>query len=217
VMKYFSGFVLRYQQYLEFDLILILVLLAATKFKQHPLKSLQFFMIVTILLSCLFFYFKNTKDLNSLKFVEWNEINYSLGRETLFEWLKYKLPDVSDATIYCDTHAGEPLGLVILDPDMIWFTRNGLNRVFMLGCYYYYPPNLSVDGWKDVVTVAKERRLQFWTISANPCVSPDKLEPGLEKNKADQKFKMRQINNLIVCNSTEVAKNLYYFDYEKLK
>lgn len=216
IMKYFSGFDGRYQQYLMITLILVITLFFSIKPKLLIIKMVQLVLLFVLIMSCVFFYLKNARDLNSLRYVNWQEINYSLGKENIYDWIKFKLPDVAEATIYCDNPSGGPLNLVIFDPDMIWFTYNGLNRVYLLGCYTYNPPGISLSDWGNFVAVAKEKKLQFWTISNNSCVADDKVTPGMEKTKSDSKFFWRQVNNSIVCNSIPVVKDLYYFDYKKL-
>jgi|GEM_PF-2957162 len=216
IMKYFSGFDARYQQYLIVYLIFVIVLVFSVKPKINFIKLIQLLFFITLISSTSFYYVKNVMQLNSLKYLNWHEINYALGRENINDWIKFRLPDVSEATIYCGENSGEPLNLVILDPDMIWFTYNGLNRVFMVGCYAYYPPNMSLNDWENLIKIAKERKLQFWTISINPCVSQDKIIPGMEGDTTGDKFRMRLVNNLIVCNSTQIVRNLYKFDYRTL-
>lgn len=223
ILKYFSGFVVRYQQHLEFYLIFIMVLLVSTKFKGFLINCIKYTAILILLISSLINYFQNSRYVNRLRFVNWDEMNYSLGRLSAFDWIKRRYPNTVEAIKWCENPPGGPVALARFDPDMIWYGNDSLIRSYLVNCYYANP-DLGVNDINNIVAVAKQRKLRFWTISTNSCILQKEVKSGKELgdsngNSSEVKslLQMRQLNNAVVCNSQEVLPNLYYFDYEKLK
>lgn len=213
-LSYFSGFEERYQQYLVITLILVVVLFVSAKFKLFIARLVQLLILIALIVSSVFFYIQNVSYLNSTKYLGLSEINYALGKESINDWIKSILPDVSAATLWCDNPPNGPIALANFDPDMIWYSYSGLNRVYLVGCYYNNP-DLKPNEWKDFVNIAKQRKLKFWSISINRCQKEKVVTSNIEKE--DQITQMRQLNNEIICKSREVVPNLYYFDFEGLK
>lgn len=223
ILKYFSGFAIRYQQHLEFYLIFMIMLFVSTKFRNLFLNLSKYVLVSLLVISCLIFYVRNAINMNSLNFVNWEEINYSLGKVTIYDWIKKRIPETADATIWCENPQGGPIGLARFDPDMIWYKDAGLLRSYLVGCYWENP-SLSPSEWKNIISVAKERKLAFWTVTINSCLPEDKVkskeEIGDSNNdpeKLQKLLEMRRLNNAIVCNSEQVLPSLYHFDYQKLK
>lgn len=214
VLSRFSGFDSRYQQYLVFTLVFIIVLLVSSGFRLFTARLTQLVILVALFGSCTFFYLQNATFLYSFKYVNLSQINYALGKENISDWIKNILPEVSAATLWCDGRQDGQVNLEIFDPDMIWSTYNGLMRVYLVNCSYN-PVILQSEDLEDFVNVARERKLEFWTVSANTCLPQSEVKA--RGGDGEELVSMRKVNNTIICNSTEVVPNLYYFNYVALK
>lgn len=212
-LKYFSGFDPRYQQYLSLTLILIMILLVSTRFKLFIASLARTVILIALVSSCILLYLQNVRNINSFNYVTLDEVSYTLGKENIYDWIKNKLPDVSAVAFWCENPPGGPIALAIFDPDVA-FSYSGLMKVYLVGCYYGNPV-LQPEEWKNFVLIAKERKLKFWTVSINRCSENETIAPQYPGHALETQ--MRDLNNTIICNSTEVVPNLYYFDFEKLK
>ena len=110
---------------------------------------------------------------------------------------------------------GEKRPLARFDPDMIWYTYGGYMRSFLTNCYYANP--VGDMPLEKVLDVSKEKELQFWIGTPKECVADKEVKPTRPEIEDDHKMYLRRLNNLIICNSEQVAQSLYYFDYQKLE
>ncbi len=218
-LKYFSGFFLRYQQHLLFVLIFAIAMLASVKFKNRLLKFMQFSVIGLVVISSFISYYKNTRSLGTPLI----EKNYALGTASIYDWVNFRLPGMSNIAIWCQNPPGGVVRLARYDPDTIWYNDDTFINSFLVNCYWGYP-NLDSSEWGKLTQVAKERKLQFWTVSVNQCISEDKIEINkdmasnpYQAKDAEIQFLMRKMNDAIVCNSERLFAGLYYFDYRRLK
>lgn len=210
VLKYFSGFDGRYQQYLVFTLILIIVLFAAARFNHFIARFGQMVVILALAGSCIFFYFQNVVYLDSFRFMEPYKIDYAVGRVSIYDWVKNIFGDDSAPIIWCDNPPGGQVALARFDPELIWDNYAGLTRVYMANCSYLNPP-LEGVAINQVLKLAIEQKMQFWITSKSKC------GPDVQINQTSGKLYLKELNNLIICNSVEVQPDLYYFDYKKLE
>lgn len=213
VFGYFSGFDPRYQQYLTVSFVFIIVLFVSVRFKYFYMRTVQLIIIVALAGSSIFFYFQNVSLLYRPNFTSLKQINYALGKETVYDWVNSIVPDFPEVISWCDNMPNPPISLEIYDPDMIW-GEGGLMRVYLVNCSYDINTLHSID-WRDFLAIAKIRQLKFWTTSINTCLPQDEeiAKSNLEGTPAQ--VSMHRLNNIIICNSTEVIPNLYFFDYEK--
>ena len=155
------------------------------------------------------------KNTNSLKFVNWTEINYALGKIDIYGWINQKFPRVKAGIDWCENPpSGQPIALTRFDPDMIWYEYDGFMRSFMTNCYF---ENAPLEGLpiNQVLTTAREKKLKFWTITPNRCLPQTEVKKHLDY-EGDHQLYLRQLNNIVVCNSEEIRPNLYLFDYAAL-
>lgn len=223
ILKYFSGFVVRYQQHLQLFLILVIALVSAVNFKNRYLKAARALVLLAILGSTSILYFRTVKNTNSLASVTWQEINYSIGKIDIYDWIKSRLPNAYQATFWCENPPGGSVALARLDPDMIWYEDSGFMRSYLINCYYENP-DLGEGDIKKIKSVAINRKLNFWTVTINPCVPENQVKSKQELKDSNinienlQKLlSMRKLNNAVVCNSQEILPNLYHFDYRNLR
>jgi len=223
VLKKFSGFYARYHQHLQFWMLVLLAIQLANEYKNKLLYVLFGLCFLALTYSLVLSYVKTVRYTDSLKFLNWDEINYSIGRSNIYDWVRQKLPGMAEAARWCENgQGGEFTPIARFDPDMIWYQNDGFIRSFLVNCYWGNP-NLGSTEWSDIIKPAKDRKLKFWTITPNPCLPKEQVKSKTElqdtNNNAgniNQLLLMRRLNNSVVCNSQQVLPNLYYFDYQKL-
>jgi hypothetical protein len=210
ILKYFSGFYIRYQQHMQLYLLLGVILTLVNKYRNRYLKILVRFCTLILVVTAITFYIYTIRS-DTWKLLDWNEVNYATGRTNITQWVNYNFPKMKDTISWCEnTPMNKMTPLARFDPDLIWFSYEGLMRVFMVDCYYSNPPleGIPLD---NVIKVAKDQKMQFWIASLNGCLTNKELATMTDEPS------LRELNNIIVCNSKEVVPNLYYFDYEKLQ
>jgi len=213
VLKYFSGFYIRYQQYMQLYLLGALLILISNReiLKERLAKAL----VLVVFVSSAFMYFHTVKYTNSLGFLNWYEIKYSINKINIYDWIDWKFPEMKYTLNWCENPpGGERTALGRLDPDLIWFDYSGLMRSFVTNCYFS-GPGLEAFPLDEVLAVAKENKMQFYIASPWRCISDEDVKPKYEYER-DYQFKLRQVNNKVICNAEEIKPNLYYFDYEKI-
>jgi len=215
ILKYFSGFYVRYQQHLQLYLILSTIISLTSDYKNTIVFALSRVALAMILLSSVYTYFYVVRNTNSLRFLNWDEINYSLGKADIYQWIDQKFPTMNNVIKWCEESPdGKVRQLARFDPDLIWFDHEGLMRSFTTNCEYVNPPLHGILPEK-VAKVAVNQKLQFWIASTNKCMPFDKVLPKYTYERPDM-LELRKLNNAIICNSQEVSPNLYYFDYENV-
>ncbi len=215
ILKFFSGFYIRYHQHMQLYLLLGIVIVLTSKYKNWFISLLSKGILLILVISSLYLYSYTVRHVNSLRFLNWNEINYSIGRINIYDWIDIHFPRMKYTIKFCENPPdGKVIPLARFDPDLIWFDYDGLKRSFITNCEYINPP---LD-WKDidgVLKTAKQEKLKFWIASANKCI-PDKDVKKRFPYERDDMTEMRKLNNRIVCNSEEIEPYLYYFDYTKV-
>ena len=215
LLKQFSGFYLRYQQHLQLLMLLLICVQLANQYRSILLNLVAkcfYLLLFYVVLASFVLTIKNT---NSLKFVNWTEINFALGKIDIYGWVEQKFPRVKAGIDWCENPpSGQPTALTRFDPDMIWYEYDGFMRSFMTNCYFENAPleGLPID---LVLTTAREKKLKFWTITPNHCLPRAEVKKHLDY-EGDHQLYLRQLNNIVICNSKEVQPNLYYFDYAAL-
>lgn len=215
-LKYFSGFYVRYHQHMQLYLLIGLCLTLLYKYQNRILYSITRLILVLLTLYSSVFYIYNVNYSNSLKFLNWNEINYSIGRININEWIDLYFPSMKYTIRWCeDGDLLSPKYLARYDPDLIWFDYDGLSRSFMLNCEYVnpIPENIPIS---EVISYAIKNKLVFYISSPNKCTDDNNVVPKFSYERPYQTT-LRKLNVKIICNSKEIEPNLYYFDYKTLK
>lgn len=215
ILKRFAGFYARYQQHMQLWALVLLAIQLSNTYKYKLLKIFSTLLFIVLAYNLIVSYVKTVGYTNSLRFLNWTEINYSIGKIDIYEWINLKMPRMIGAVRWCEAPtSGKFTPIARLDPDMIWYEEDGFMRSFLTNCNYENPP---LDGIKleDFYTTAKNLKLQFWTATPNKCMPQNEV---VKKHtyESDKELYLRRLNNLVVCNAIEVKPNLYYFDYSKL-
>lgn len=215
IFKFVSGFLVRYHQHIQLWLLLLVAIQLANKYSISYRKILASAVYFALTISLIASFINTVKYTNSLKFLNWQEINYSTGKMDIYDWISWKFPRVADAIFWCETPStGEKITIARFDPDMIWYEYDGFMRSFLTNCYYDNPPLEGVP-IEEVLDRAIEGKMSFWTATPNSCL-PDR-EVKVHRDYEDEgMLYLRRLNNVVVCNSEEILPNLYYFDYQDL-
>lgn len=215
LLKQFSGFYPRYQQHLQLLMLLLITIQVSNRYRSGFLGLISGTFYLIVFGYVLASFVSTVIYTNSLKFVNWTEINYARGKISVYGWVDQRFPKVRAGIDWCENPpGGKPLALARYDPDMIWYEYDGFMRSFMTNCYFENPPleDLPIE---KVIPTAKEKKLRFWTITPNRCLPQADVKKHLDYEGEHQLY-LRQLNNIIVCHSQEVKPNLYYFDYATL-
>jgi hypothetical protein len=216
ILKFTSGFMIRYHQHIQLFLLLLIVIQHNNVYKNVFIRKASKYLFAGLCISTLVLLLMTVKYTNSLKFLRWDEINYALGNINIYSWTNERFPNVNGAVNWCDRPPeGKRMPLAQIDPDMIWYKDDGLMRVFMTNCYYENPP-LNGIPLNEVLFEAKILKLQFYNATPNNCVEENDIKPFSPSEKPAV-MDMRKLNNLLICNSQKVAPGLYYFDYKNIK
>ncbi len=214
LLKYFSGFYIRYHQHMQLYLLIGLVLTITSSYRNKFISLIVRILLVLIIVSSIYLYLYAIRNTNSLRFLNWNEINYSIGKMNIYEWVNFYLPKMNDVVTWCENPPKGEYKLARFDPDLIWFDYDGYMRSFITNCDYINPP-LEGSKLSDILQTAKDQKMRFWITSTNACLPQDKVGPKHPNERPDM-IELRKLNNIIICNSKEVKRNLYYFDYSIL-
>lgn len=202
-----------------FFIFLILIFLGLSSVlypKKHKLTHLftkltSMIIIISILVSTSILTMRLFTTYKQPKFR--NELDFSLGRLSLNEWLPTILPKTTSVIHWCNDRE-DTIRLSVLDPDIIWYKFEGRYAVFVQNCEIGQGPanGLPLD---QAIEILKKDKAIVHTLSLSPCL-PEPIEKG-HPLEDESKLYMRQLNNKVVCSSTEILPNLYYFDWENVK
>lgn len=211
-LKYMSGFYVRYHQHMQI-LLLLSITISVYVFTKIKLPTIIKFVVAVLFLVPIFHnYWLVIKKTNSLANVSWNEINYSIGRDNIYDWIKFRLPRVYDSVVWCENPPDGPVSLGRYDPDMIWYDDDGYMRSFLINCYYG-GQTLDTTSLSTIKSSAIEKKIELWTVTPSKCMD-DKDVKAKYWYEGPKETKMRHDNNFIVCNSKEILPNLYFFSYK---
>ena len=108
------------------------------------------------------------------------------------DWILWLLPKTGPAVIWCESQ-GQPLTLVVKDPDLLWSTGETKYTVFLNRCRH-----------REDFIAGQPRYL----ISAQSC--PDPSQPPPTRVKDDSRMgELRQENYQLVCRSRQIVSGLY--------
>lgn len=215
ILKQFSGFYPRYQQHLQLLMLLLIAIQLANQYSSVFINFIAKIFYLLVFYFVLASFVLTVINTNSLKVLNWTEINYARGKIDIYDWVDQKFPRVKDGITWCEKPpSGRPTPLARFDPDMIWYEDDGFMRSFMTNCYFENPPleDLPLD---QVLDTAVKGKMQFWTITPNRCQPQEEVQKHLSY-EGDHQLYLRRLNNIVVCHSQEVRPNLYYFDYAAL-
>ncbi len=216
ILSKFSGFYVRYHQHMQHYLIIAVVIQYANQYHNKLQTYFVKFLFAILTLSALSTFIFTVRQTNSLRFLNWQEINYSIGNIDIYQWIDWKFPKMDNVIRWCENPPdGKKKDLARFDPDLIWYTYAGFMRSFLTNCSYRNPPLEGVPIEK-VLEVGKEKELQFWIATDKKCVEDSEVKPTRPGQEDEHKMNLRRLNNVIICNAEEVIPNLYYFDYSKL-
>lgn len=198
MMKYFSGFYLRYFFHLRFIALILIASQASLKIRGHIIfRYLRVifigFVIVFLMRNIprqIRYYYRN--DLTPI------ELNYALNKIDIHAWVKHLHPKTRVAVDWCDKRS-ELTVLNTADPDLIWFDFEGMSRIFMTNC------QIKIYDPADSKRLSFQAKDYYFTIT-NCRMQDDIKMLGYENS---QQKRLRIINNDIVCQLNVVNEVVY--------
>lgn len=218
ILKYFSGFYTRYHQHLQLWLLLLLSLQLANQYRhrwQQLISNSVFIVLAAFLVSSYLYSLKLTYQPG---FLTRQEINYATGKLDIYGWVKAELPRVSDIIRWCEDPPGGQVSIFFVDPDMIWYEKEGFMRSFLTNCYLEKDIPLEGVPVGDLLTQAALQKLKFITPSINQCLPDSQIgsKRAIKDDLDDRTMYLRHLSNKLLCHSQEIIPHLYYFNYEVL-
>jgi len=209
ILKYFSGFYARYHQHLQLWLLLLLSIQFTNRYR---------LIFLTIFLFLLVNFIQTVKITYQPSFLTRQEISYATGKLDIYGWVKAELPRVYDVIRWCENPPGGEVPIVFVDPDMIWFEKDGYLRSFLTNCYLEKDIPLEGVPVENLLDQARRQKLKFITASINQCLPDSQIGPkrGLRDDLDERTIYLRQLSNQFLCHSQEIIPHLYYFNYEVL-
>lgn len=199
----FSGFELRY--YYHWLLLIPLILVLPLFFKH--LSQLSLITLISIYLLVFFLtegstVVKNIYRIYEPDFVPGNVRNYSAGRMSLNQWIEALNPETNSVIQYCGKKKQtEPI--VVIDPALLW--SNYEMNAYLVNCTVIIENVYGRQSVQDAVRLIKLKYNNFLLASVTKCTDN---KPNLFL--LDPKIILRhKLNQALICNATQVAKNLY--------
>jgi len=148
-LKYSSGFYARYQQHMEFFLILPIALLASVKFKNRLVKIIQYSILALVVISSSIAYFNNLGNLKTFQ----AEREYFWGKMNIYGWINYSLPKISGAILFCEKPHPTPIPITgfNIGEDAPYI------RPYLMNCYDA-GPDIQPAGWKNFTKIAEIKK-----------------------------------------------------------
>jgi hypothetical protein len=204
----FSGFHFRYHQHLQFIIIFLVSTQLANRYSSQTFNRIAKFVIaLATMLLIPYFIYATYYNYYHVSFRQ--ETKYALGMVDIYQWIEWRMPKVVEFAKWC-SEQDQTVKVVQHDPDMIWYSYDGLVRVFLVNCQLTGLPlgDKTVDETRKLIV---EDDLKFYLISPNECVGEDEVK---KKNdfETDERFLMRKRNNMMVCSGEKVVDSLYYID-----
>lgn len=217
-LKKFSGFYARYHQHLQLWSLLLLSIQLSNQYKKRWLKITSNLAYSALFVSLVFSYHQSIRITYLPSSLSAQEINYSTGRINIYDWISAELPRVSDIIRWCENPPGGEVLIRLIDPDMIWYEKEGFMRSFLTKCYLEKGIPLEGTPLIDLLSVAVDKKIKFITPSINQCLPDIQVGPKrIIKDDLDERtIYLRHISNRFLCHSQEIIPHLYYFSYENL-
>ena len=218
ILKNFSGFYARYHQHLQLWFLLLLSIRLSNRYK-HRWQTVVASLTVLVLTPTLFIsYFRAVKTTYQPSFFTSQEVKYATGSLSIYDWVKAELPRVYDIVRWCENPPGGEVSIVFVDPDMIWYEKDGFVRSFLTNCYLEKGIPLEGAPLANLLSVAVDKKIKFVTPSVNRCLPDDQVGTKIiNKDDLDERtIYLRRLSNKLLCHSQEIIPHLYYFNYENL-
>jgi hypothetical protein len=203
---------------MQLYLLLGLVLVLSNKYKDIYVQAGVKLALLGLAATSIFL-FDYTLVHTYTAIINWNEINYATGKMNIYNWMDYYYPRMATFTKWCeDPPEGKRTALAIFESEGFWLYHSYRDdyyfRSFATNCYVSTPPVPSDPD--KVLAYLKDQKMKFWIASISSCVPP-KSVVLIDPKESGVDLLQLKINNMIICNSTEVESHLYYFDYENVK
>lgn len=218
ILKKFSGFYARYHQHLQIWLLLLLAIQLTNRYRYRWLTLVANSAIGVLVLTLVISYLHTVRLTYQPDSLSSQEVNYATGKLDIYGWIRAELPRVYEIIRWCENPPGGEVTIHFIDPDMIWYEKDGFMRSFLTNCYLEKGIPLEGTPLNDLLPVAIDKKVKFITPSINRCLPDNQVGPKrIIKDDIDERtIYLRHISNRFLCHSQEIIPHLYYFNYENL-
>lgn len=218
ILKKFSGFYARYHQHLQIWLLLLLAIQLTNRYRYRWLTLVANSAIGVLVLTLVISYLHTVRLTYQPDSLSSQEVNYATGKLDIYGWIRAELPRVYDIIRWCENPPGGEVTIHFIDPDMIWYEKDGFMRSFLTNCYLAKDIPMEGTPINDLLSQAAQNKLKFITPSVNQCIPDDQVKPRRPfKDDLDQRtVYLRRLSNTLLCHSQEIIPHLYYFNDENL-
>lgn len=219
ILKYFSGFYLRYQQYIQLYLLLGVVIVLGAQYRSRLMNVIIKFLILILVIMTSDLYM-STLTYTYTKWISSGEVKYAIGQSSIYDWVNDRYPNMNYFTKWCENPSeGKYTPVEIIEPEIVRHNAKNTDVLYLLAyatnCKIDYPDFTDIPLGRILLTL-KEQKRKFWIESTNSCILDKTNFPIYSDETETDALKIKE-NNTIICNSTKVGPHLYYFDYERLK
>lgn len=205
-----SGFELRYYYHwaMLLPLILVIPFIIPTRIL---LRSRRYFVILLFIVEILTIssagkvVWKNVKKIYEPNFIPGYVRNYAMNRTSLNQWLDYYFPEMNEVIQWCgQKHPMQKI--LILDPALIWFSYEGMMRVYLVNCTISNPFSPQYTAEKQAEEITHNYKNKY-VVSLEKC---DPNSPYINPEPKNELLLIRhELNQRVICQSKEVMKNIY--------
>lgn len=205
-----SGFELRYYFHwvllIPLMLVLPLGLISQIKNRSITSKAILFASYILILLfSVGSVAYRNIKRLYEGDFVYGYVRNYATHRIDLNQWFDYYYPQMNDFIRWCGLK-GQMKDVLVIDPELIWFSNEEYMRAFMVNCNLITNVSNDYTEPEKMIFSIKDRYPEAYIVSLERC---DKNKSYKNANADSYIVSRYEANQQVICRSKEILKNLY--------
>lgn len=215
MMKFFSGYLYRYFIYIQYFVFLVIALtLGKVKFVRPQLSWIKW-LAVTLAFAFMVRQIPRTlKSIYGPEQLSEHEVNFALGKYTVYDWADYLFPKSGALIKWCDRpEIKDDIPITFYDPDITWYQFEGRFNLFLHKCAITPPPSESSADPKITLKDLRDRKVIFNLISLTPCLGGEVVPDMQESSVA---LVSRKVSDLLVCNSTPTEiPTLFLFDGNK--
>lgn len=216
LIKYLSGFLFRYFIYTQYLVFLIIALvLDQTKFTHKLFSGLRWLALGFTIVFIVRQMPRSISRAYSPEKLPQAEINFALGKSTVYDWADYLFPKSGALIRWCDRpDIEDEIPITFYDPDITWYQFEGRFNAFLHKCAIVPPPIDAIEDPQEALKKLIGSKAQFNLVSLTPCLD-GKIIPDLQESSVA--LDRRRFSDLLVCNSQPTSvPTLYRFNKSRL-
>ncbi|MEN8253406.1 MAG: hypothetical protein ABFQ62_03470 [Patescibacteria group bacterium] len=145
---------------------------------------------------------KQLEDFNKHEAVPTEILAYAKGQIDIYDWTRNSFPDYYPAIHWCGEKREKTI-LLMTDPELIWWSGNGLARAFFVYCKFD-ADLIGHDNSREEEKIKKYIQDEAYLTSLVPC------DENLENKYTDKKHREYfKLNQELICQSEEIVPGIY--------